>query len=77
MRTFRYIHAGIVVAAVLVVVLMQAPLWQGIVIVAFTLFPFVTNEVQMAVKSRQLATAAEHSSNSVQDALFHAYKERP
>lgn len=77
MRSFRYTYAGIVVAAVLIVVFMQAPLWQGAIIVVWTLVPLVINEVQIAKKSRQAAKAAEHSSNSVQDALFHAYKERP
>lgn len=76
MKFYRYIYLAIFVAAAVFVCFLELPLWVKVVILAWTAAPLAINEYQESKKTKAAAEQESHSSNSVEDQVLHAYKER-
>ncbi|ALE91890.1 hypothetical protein AOC05_05335 [Arthrobacter alpinus] len=63
-------------AAAVFVCVLEVPLWEKFVILAWTAAPLAINAYQECKKTQAAAEQESHSSTSVEDQVLHAYKER-
>lgn len=66
---------GLCSAAVVVVFFLDVPVWARILVLAWTAVPLPRNETQLRKKHRDQIEMAAHSTSSVPDRQFQAYRE--
>lgn len=77
MKSFRYIYGAVYIAgAVYMNIMNEVPLWGKVLISALLLVLLVGNEFQIQKKAKTQKAQQDHASNSVQDKVFRAYRER-